>query len=62
MALVVARKHGEPIRLTTPDGIEIVVTVRAGHQRDEIRVAIEAPRTVAVASRSGSPMPEKSPG
>jgi sRNA-binding carbon storage regulator CsrA len=48
MALVVTRKHGQPLRLTTAEGVEIVVTVREGHDATEVKVVVEAPRSVVV--------------
>jgi sRNA-binding carbon storage regulator CsrA len=48
MALVVNRRHGQPLRLTTPDGSIVLVTVRPGHQEGEVKLTIDAPRSVIV--------------
>jgi sRNA-binding carbon storage regulator CsrA len=48
MALVVARRHGQSLRLTTPEGVQIVVTLRAGREPSETKVVVEAPRSVVV--------------
>jgi sRNA-binding carbon storage regulator CsrA len=48
MALVVTRKHGQPLRLVTPEGVEVLVVVRPGRGDDEVKVVVEAPRSVLV--------------
>jgi sRNA-binding carbon storage regulator CsrA len=48
MALVVTRKHGQPLRLKTPEGVEIEIVVRPGHEPGEVKVVVEAPRSVVV--------------
>lgn len=48
MALVVNRRHGQPLRLTMPDGSVALVTVRAGHQEGEVKMTVDAPRSIVV--------------
>lgn len=48
MALVITRRYGQTLRLTTAEGVEIVVTLRPSSVPREIKVVVEAPRSVVV--------------
>jgi hypothetical protein len=48
MALALTRRHGQPLRLVTPDGSVALVTVQPGHQPGEVRVLIDAPGSIVV--------------
>jgi sRNA-binding carbon storage regulator CsrA len=48
MPLVLTRRRGQSIRFVTPSGEVITVSVRAGDHPTEIKLAIEAPRSVKV--------------
>jgi hypothetical protein len=48
MAFVTTRRYDETLKLTTADGTEIVITFRRGHSLEEIRLVVEAPRSVVV--------------
>ncbi|MCW3003377.1 MAG: hypothetical protein JWQ20_2675 [Conexibacter sp.] len=47
-ALVITRRLNQAVRLTTADGTEIIITLRPGNVEGELRLAVEAPRSVVV--------------
>jgi sRNA-binding carbon storage regulator CsrA len=59
MSLMLTRRRGQSLRLVTEGGEVITVKVCAGHHPTEIKLAIDAPRSVKVErpERDGAPNP-----
>lgn len=59
MPLIVTRRRGQSIRLVTPSGEVVTVEVCAGDHPTEIKLAIDAPRSVKVErpERDSAPAP-----
>lgn len=48
MPLMLTRRRGQSVRLVTESGEVITVSVRASHDPYEIKLAIDAPKSVKV--------------